>query len=180
MHHHFNSKSLIFYCTAISSVLILFKIVTAYGENNLKASPAINSRYGLVFNENLPICEKSNGLLLKIQQSGIYLNGLLLPINSNTKVSTQSQNNSSLTGRLQNRQVNLSGKIPRYILCNIPTNTKAQMSSQDNSSSPVRIQIQLADKEDLSGKINVSGTSKTIGFTAVPQKEEQSEKSESH
>ncbi|QFS47250.1 hypothetical protein GXM_04740 [Nostoc sphaeroides CCNUC1] len=52
--NHFNLKSLIFYGVAISSVLVLFKTVTVYGENNLKAPPAINGRYRLTLSENLP------------------------------------------------------------------------------------------------------------------------------
>lgn len=180
--HHFNFKSLTFYGVAISSVLLLFKVVTAYGESNLKAPFAIKSRYGLVFNENLPICDKSNILVLNIQQSGIYLNAFLLPANSNTKTSKLSETVSSLTGKLQNRQLSLSGKAPKYILCNLPTSqTQANISQKDNSSSPVKIQIQLADKEDLRGEINVSSTSRAIGLTAIPQKEnEQSEQSNSH
>ncbi|WP_017314753.1 hypothetical protein [Mastigocladopsis repens] len=167
---------------AISSVLFLFKVVTAYGESKLKAPPAINSRYGLLFDENLPTCEKSNALLLNIQQSGIYVNGFLLPVNSHTKTSTRSETDSSLTGRLENQQLSLSGNVPRYILCNISSSqTQANRSQQDKSSSPVRIQIQLADKGDLIGKINVSGTSRTIGLIAIPQKvNEQSKQSNSH
>lgn len=180
--HHFNLKSLTFYGVAISSVLLLFKVVTAYGESSLNAPPAMKSRYGLVFNENLPICEKSNILVLNLQQSGIYLNGFLLPASSYTKSSKLSETTSSLTGRLENRQLSLSGKAPKYILCNLPTSqTQANISQKDNSSIPVNIQIQLTDKEDLRGEINVSGTSKAIGLTAIPQKEnEQSEQSNSH
>ena len=78
--------------------------------------------------------------------------------------------------------MSLSGKAPRYILCNLPTSqTQANISQKDNSSIPVKIQIQLTDKEDLRGEINVSGTSKAIGLTAISQKEnEQSEQSNSH
>jgi len=180
--HHFNLKYLTFYGVAISSVLLLFKVVTAYGESNLKAPPAMKSRYGLVFNEKLPICDQSNVLILNLQQSGIYLNGFLLPASSHTKSSNLSETTSSLTGRLENRQLSLSGKAPRYILCNLQTSqTQAKISHKDNSSIPVNIQIQLTDKEDLRGEINVSGTSKAIGLTAISQKEnEQSEQSNSH
>jgi hypothetical protein len=157
----------------IGSVLLLFKVVTAYGENNLKASPTMKSHYRLVLSENLPICEKSNVLLLNIQQSGVYLNGFLLPANS-TKTSKLSET-FSLGGKLQNRQLVLSGKVSRYILCNIlDSQTQANII-------PVKIQIQLADQGDFIGKINVSGTSKAIGLTAIPQKtNEQSEQSNNH
>ncbi|MBC6435921.1 hypothetical protein FM036_43120, partial [Nostoc sp. HG1] len=49
-----------------------------YGENNLKAPPPINGLYRLTLSENLPNCEKSDTLTLKIQQSGIYLNASVL------------------------------------------------------------------------------------------------------
>ncbi|ARV62353.1 hypothetical protein BZZ01_30325 [Nostocales cyanobacterium HT-58-2] len=173
--NHLNLRSLTFYGVAISSVLLLFKVVTAYGETNLKAPPAVNSQYRLVFDENLPICEKSDVLLLSVQQSGVYLNGFLLPVNSDTKASKLSETMSSLTGRLQHRQLSLSGKVPRDILCNIPgSQTQANIS-------PVKIQIQLVDKRDFIGQINVSGTSRAIGLKAIPQKSNgQAEQSNNH
>ncbi|MGH8000237.1 MAG: hypothetical protein ACREPR_12590 [Brasilonema sp.] len=170
---HFNLKSLTFYGVAISSVLLLFKVVSAYGENNLKAPPTINSHYRLVLSENLPICEKLDVIFLNIQQSGVYLNGFLLPANS-TKDSTLSEKY-SLTGKLENRQLSLSGKVPRYILCH------TQNSQTQANIIPVNIKIQLADQEDLIGKINVGHTSRAIGLTAKPQKiNEQSKESNSH
>ncbi|WP_169153377.1 hypothetical protein [Brasilonema bromeliae] len=170
---HFNFKSLTFYGVAISSVLLLFKVVTAYGENSIKAPPAINSNYRLVLSEKLPVCEKSDFLLLNLQQSGIYLNGFLLPANS-TKTSALSEKH-SLAGKLQNQQLSLSGEVTRHILCNTP-NSQTQANII-----PVKIQIKLAEKGDLIGKISVSDSSKTIGLTATPQKtNEQSEQPKNH
>jgi hypothetical protein len=53
---HFNVKSLIFYGTAICSVVTLFTIVTAYGEANLKASRPIDGDYSF----QLPLESHSN------------------------------------------------------------------------------------------------------------------------
>lgn len=63
---------------AISSVVVLFKVVTAYGETNLKAPPAIGGPYR-ISTQNLPGCLKANRLVLNIKQSSIYLFGSLLP-----------------------------------------------------------------------------------------------------
>lgn len=80
---HFNLKSLTFYGVMIGSVLILFKGVTAYGENYLKAPQAIGGTYQLT-SSNLPDCLKSEGLMLTIEQSGRYVAATLIlePITS--------------------------------------------------------------------------------------------------
>ncbi|NJK77025.1 MAG: hypothetical protein HC786_17625 [Richelia sp. CSU_2_1] len=43
--NHLSFKSLVFYGMAIGSVSLLFKVVTACGETNLKAPPAIAGNY---------------------------------------------------------------------------------------------------------------------------------------
>ncbi len=166
--HHFNFKSLTFYGVAIGSVLLLFKVVTAYGENNLKAPPAINGRYRLVFND-LPICEKSDALILDIQQSGVYLNGFLLPVNASADTATAT--NPTLTGTLSNQQLSLSGKVKRTIICDLAGSQKmANTRTQDNSFNLVKMQIQRVNKERFTGQMYLSGTNKGIAFTAIPQK----------
>lgn len=72
---HFNAKTLSFYGVAISSVLLLFKTVSAYGETNLEAPPNINGTYQFIQTENLPDCLQEKQLNLNIEQSGIYLFG---------------------------------------------------------------------------------------------------------
>ena len=146
----------------------MFKVVTAYGESNLKAPPAINGRYHLVFSD-LPICEKSNDLILDIQQSGIYLNGFLLP--GNAKADTAVATNPTLTGTLSNQQLSLSGKVKRNNICNIAgSQTSANTRPQDNSFNLVKMQIQLVNKARFSGQMTVGGIPKGIRFTAIPQK----------
>lgn len=167
---HFNFKSLAFYGVAISSVLILFKTVTAYGESNLKTAPSINNRYLLTLAENLPNCEKSNTLTLNIQQSGIYLNASLLPANTNA----DTEQKLPLSGLLRDQQLTLSGNVDKSILCNNP-------QSQQEPINSVTIQIPLVDKGSILGQLTVNGISKPLGFTAVPQTDkEASPKSNSH
>lgn len=106
MPSHFNLKSLIFYGIAIGSVFILFKVVSAYGENNLKAPHSIAGEYRLVETQNFSNCLK-NLETLKIEQSGIYLLGKL------------SSNNREivLDGKLNGEQILLTTKTEQVAQC---------------------------------------------------------------
>ncbi len=171
---NFNWKSVSFYGIAIGSVLMLFKVVTAYGESNLKASPAIGDRYRLTMSQNLPSCEKPEGLMLNIQQSGVYLNGYLSVANNNAKVSKTTNIKPTLIGRLSNEKLTLSGKISKNILCN-------RANYEDNYFTSITMQMQLLDKSNVTGQMSVNGISKAIGFTAVTEKtQEQSTQSKQH
>ncbi|MBG1268764.1 hypothetical protein [Nostoc sp. WHI] len=168
--NHFNFKSLIFYGVAISSVLLLFKTVSAYGENNLKAPPPVNGRYRLTLAENLPNCEKSDTLTLNVEQSGIYLNASVLPANANPDTDEKH----SLTGMLKNQQLDLSGKVGRSILCNIPR-------PQNDPLNSVTIQMQLVNKGSMTGQLTVNDIPQTLKFTGTPQKaQEESQKLNNH
>jgi hypothetical protein len=169
--NHFNFKSLAFYGVAISSVLLLFKVVTAYGENNLQAPPAINGLYRLTLAKNLPLCEKSGALILNLQQSGIYLNASLLPASTNADIDVKH----SLTGiMLRNQRLSLSGTVDKSILCNISP-------LQNHPTNSVTIQMQLVDGGQMTGQLTISDISQNLGFTATPQKsQEKSQKLNSH
>ncbi|RCJ25345.1 hypothetical protein A6S26_16295 [Nostoc sp. ATCC 43529] len=167
--NHFNFKSLVFYGVAISSVLLLFKTVTAYGENNLKAPPKVSDRYRLTLAEKLPDCEKSDTLILNIEQSGIYLNASVLSANANADIDEKP----TLIGILKNQQLNLSGKVNTSILCNIPQSQKDALNS-------VTIQMQVVDT-NIAGQLTLNSIPQTLKFTAVPETvEEKEKKSNSH
>ncbi len=152
MKNHFKFQSLIFYAVAIASVLILFKVVTAYGETNLKAPAPIDGLYRLTLAQNLPNCPKSSNLLLDIQQSGIYLNGSLLPASSNAQQARSGEKRPSLTGKISNQQLTLAGTVPRSTLCN---NQPQQVSIQS-----------LVQKENLAGKLTLNTIPTEFNFTA--------------
>jgi hypothetical protein len=114
--NHFNLKSLGFYGVAIGSVVILFNVVSAYGESKLKAPPAIGGSYRLNA-QNLPGCLKADNLVLSIQQSGIYLFASLLPGDTNAKLVAIAEERPSLTGKLSNQKVSLSGTVPALPNC---------------------------------------------------------------
>ncbi|MCC5639424.1 hypothetical protein LC593_27095 [Nostoc sp. CHAB 5844] len=168
--NHLNVKSLTFYGVAIGSVLLLFKTVTAYGENNLKAPPVIDGRYRLTLDTNLPSCEKADSLVLNMQQSGIYLNASLLPVNLNADTEPQL----SLTGILENQQVSFSGKVDPEILCH-------HSNSQNHVSQSATMQMQLIGQGNMTGQLTVDGIPQTIKFTATKQPtQEKSQKLNSH
>lgn len=152
MMNHFNFKSLAFYGVAIASVLILFKVVTAYGETNLKAPVPISGSYRMKLAQNLPNCPKSSELLLDIQQSGIYLNASLLPANVNAQQVRSSEKSPSLTGKISNQQLSLAGTVPNSTFCN---------------NQPQQVNIQsLLQGENLTGKLTLNTIPQQIAFTA--------------
>jgi hypothetical protein len=161
--NHSNFKSLAFYGITIVSVLLLFKTVSLYGETNLKAPPVIKGRYPLVLAEDLSNCQKSEELILKIQQSGIYLNAYLLLENTNAETPKNYQTTYSFLGILKNQKLSLSGKIDRSILCNIA-------SIQNPILNSATMQIQLLDQENFIGQLTVNGSLRPLKFTAIPQK----------
>lgn len=168
---HFKFKSLAFYTVAIGAVLLLFNVVTAYGEAKLKAPAPIDGRYRL--SAQIPKCVKSNALVLTIQQSGIYLNGSLLPANANAQQAS-GEKKFSLNGLLRNQQLSLSGTVPSSSVCNNLVPQAQTSAPPNNRSSTVSIQSQVKG-ETLQGKITLSGILEGIDFTA--QREAPVEKS---
>jgi hypothetical protein len=163
-------KTLAFYTIAISSVLLLFKTVTAYGENNLKAPIAISGRYRLTDIENLPNCPKSDTLMLNIQQSGMFLNGSLLSTTNTKEISPASENNLSLIGKLNNQQLTLSGKVSKAILCNNPTPQTSVKNQSQPDNVNLSIQATLNPQGGFNGQITTNDTSKPIKFSAIEEK----------
>jgi len=163
----FHSKSLAFYGGSIIFVLLLFKVVTAYGETNLHAPPALISQYRLNLDQNLN-CSQPNPLMLNIQQSGIYLNGSLsVAITETPKIPEKP----TLSGMLANRQLSLSGKVRKNVFC---------PSASANSQESVTIQSQLEGSGTLQGDMTITGIPTPLKFTAVAQKPSVADKAKSH
>ncbi len=159
-------KSLVFYGISIVFVLLLFKVVTAYGETNLHAPPALVNQYSLTLDEKLN-CEKPNPLMLNIQQSGIYLNGFLSTVTTEPNIHFIP----NLSGMIVNRQLNLAGKVPKNVFC---------PSFSANSLDSVAIQTQLEGTGTLQGEITIGGIPTPLKFTAVAQKPSVTDKAKSH
>ncbi|MGH2413862.1 MAG: hypothetical protein ACRDEA_09275 [Microcystaceae cyanobacterium] len=156
---HFNLKSLSFYGIAIGSVVLLFKVVTAYGDSSLKAPPSIGGRYRLQA-QNLPQCLASEPLFLTIQQSGIYLNGALF-LEPNQKTAEERL---SLSGKWQNPSLNLSGSVAHLNTCH-------------DLGNPVNLQASW-EKDTLRGQINFGASHEKIEFTAQKEAQKNAAKSE--
>ncbi|PAX55143.1 hypothetical protein CK510_11515 [Brunnivagina elsteri CCALA 953] len=174
-------NSLAFYVIAISSVLVIFKTVTVYGESKLKAPQSIDGDYELQLTEKLPDCQNPNILVLNIQQSGIFLNSSLSPKLStvvNSKLSPTSENNLSLNGKLNKQQFSLSGKAYPTIFCHLPVSktsiTPTQNKSHLNPSTIFTIKANLNPQGGFSGQIsgliNSNNEPKPIKFNAIPIK----------
>jgi hypothetical protein len=144
---HFSKKSLLFYGVAISSVLLLFKVVSTYGENKLHAASEIGGNYQLVDSQNLPNCLQEKKLTLNIEQSGIYLFGHLVVADLSSKQKTI--------------EISLSGdfKEPKIIMRGI--------GSLNDCNSPLQLTIQgQKQNNNLIGKIKETTTGKEGIFTA--------------
>ncbi len=153
-------KSLAFYGCSIGAVLILFKVVTSYGENNLKAPPAIDGNYIV---KNLPGCANNQDFVLDINQSGIYLSGSLLPQNSSKLLERSAEKKPFLDGRWQEEQINLSGLFNTVKLC------PGQQTAGATASKLINIQATVQG-ETLTGKITFDSMPKAVTFTAKREK----------
>lgn len=159
MSSHFSFKSLSFYAIAIGSVLILFNVVTAYGESKLKAPSAIGGRYRLDVANSLPGCAKPEPLLLQVDQSGVYANGVILPASTTTENSMSAEERLTLTGFFKDRQLNLSGTVPQSVLCN-------QSSGSRTKAIAINSRIE-GDK--MVGEIAIDAQPQKTQFTAQKQ-----------
>lgn len=155
---HFSLKSLSLYGIAITTTVVLFNILSAYGEKNLKAPPPVNGFYRLETN-NLPECFQSDALGLIIEQSGIYLRGQLLPQSAQTSAKNSGEETSFLSGKWNNQQVNLSGSLAKFQECQQQKIT-LQALWQNNS---------------LMGQLNLDSLNEVVNF--MGKKEEVEKKS---
>ena len=166
--NHLSLKSLAFYGIAIGSVLLLFKIVSAYGETNLKAAPAIGGNYRFDA-QSLPECLKSDALVLTIEQSGVYLSGNLRSGSSEGDRVKTAEEKPSLFGKWETQGLSLSGAVPNLAGCSDSTATG------QNSSVKLR---GIVDKESLKGKISLTDGAAATDFTAQRQVAVQPQKKE--
>ncbi len=148
--NHFTPKSLTVYGIAISSVVILFKIVSIYGETHLKSAPNLKGLYPITITQNyLPACLSEDELVLSIQQSGIYLSGNLLANNENLKSLIDEK--TFLQGLWKNNRVNLSGSLPYF----------------HDKCGDINLEIIATfDQKQLTGEISLNSGDRVVLFTA--------------
>ncbi len=156
MSSHFNVKSLIFYAVTIASVLLLFNVVTTYGENNLKASKTIGGSYRLSFTNSLPGCPQIAPLILQIDQSGTYINATVLKPAKNVQTLMSAEEKPTLTGLFKEQQLTLTGKVAKSVLCGFP---------QESGERAIAINSKI-DGDKLVGEIAINGEATKTLFTA--------------
>jgi len=158
---HFSAKSLTFYGVAISSVLILFKVVSAYGETNLNAAPEIGGIYQIALSQNLPDCLAEQKVNLTVEQSGIYLFGNLAGQSGGANEKNKIE--FPLSGDFKNQEIIMSGK-----------------GNLANCDSELQLTIQgHREKDNLIGKIKDNSSGSEGTFIAHYQ-EVKSDSSEEH
>ncbi len=127
MKPQFKAKNVAFYAATIAFVLVLFRYVSAYGEKNLAAPPNFGGRY--ISTTTPPGCPDNSRLELDIQQSGIFLNGLLTlktaseSASTNSETALSAEENLALSGRWQQDQIHLSGTTKALESCQLGTKT---------------------------------------------------------
>ncbi|MCU0518078.1 MAG: hypothetical protein MUC60_14690 [Oscillatoria sp. Prado101] len=161
---HLSVKSITFYAVAIGSVALLFKVVSAYGETNLKAPPPIAGRYRTE-TAQLPGCNQSEALVLTILQSGVYLNGSLQPASckdGTCPVSTgvKIEDKPVLSGRWDKGNLTLAGSVSTLALC-----PEAASTAGAASRVPVTIQGKI-EGETLLGQITIESRRESFEFSA--------------
>ncbi len=109
----FSAKSIGLYSIAIGSAIGFFHFISSYGEANIKAPIPVGGNY-LIIDQNLPGCLQGKPLLLRLQQSGIYLNANLSIVDRSDTTTTRDIR-PTLSGQLRDRQLNLSGLLPTQI-----------------------------------------------------------------
>ena len=148
MGSHFNLKSLSFYGGTIAFVVILFSVVTAYGEANLKAAQKIDGRYQMPA-QALSGCLKSDQLVLLVQQSGIYLTGSLLTAETIDTLGKRAAERPSMTGNWEHQRLTLHGDASYLPKCQGTVNVEGTIAQQT-----------------LNGTLHLSSAPGDIPFTA--------------
>lgn len=178
MKSHFHPKSLLFYGVMISSVLLLFRITSAYGEKHLKAPPDVNGRY--VSTQAPPGCPESSRLALTILQSGVYLHGSLQLQETGDATPAQpsaSQNRPSLDGRWDQSQIVLTGPTEALAICGSEAGSTRE--AEPSARSEVSIQGKIepsstnsspeADSATFTGQLTIAGSNQPWTFNAERQ-----------
>lgn len=168
MSSHFNTKSLTFYAIAISSVLLLFNIVTAYGESNLKAPKTIGGRYQLALTNSLTGCPQVAPLMLQLDQSGTYINAAILKKEVQNSMSAEEK--LTLTGLFKEQQLSLAGNVDKSVLCGFP---------QESGERAIAINSKI-DGDKLVGEIAINGEATKTPFTAEKAASPRASPSSSH
>ncbi len=165
----FSAKSIGLYSLAIGSAIGFFNIVTSYGEANVKAPLLVTGNY-LITSPNLPACFQQKQLVLKVQQSGMYLNASITTASQMS--GTDRESRPTFSGRLHDLQLELNGQMPADIC---PQGSQLKISSKISQVRSTSVQKPLKPDVDrqLQGQLWLTTptepTAKSIEFTGILQ-----------
>ena len=156
----FSVKSIGLYAIAIASAIVFFNFIANYGEANVIAPMSIAGNYRINDADRLPGCLQNKPLLLKLQQSGIYLNAAIV---ADLQDRSTAKENPTLSGRFRDRQINLAGKLPATICRQSQLQIAAAPSESARAASK--------SPQQLAGKLWLISpdTNSTFTFTATKQ-----------
>jgi hypothetical protein len=158
MKEHFNLRSLLFYGCAISAVVTLFSVVTAYGEANLRAPRRIDGRYPLSA-QTLPDCLQLKPVVLLVRQSGIYLTGAIVPADASSELLQSLEKRPPLTGSWDDRQLLLSGTLNSVSGCVGQITVQSDSVNQSEKDVPIT----------LTGRLGLGDRAPATPFTATQE-----------
>jgi hypothetical protein len=121
----FSPKLVLFYVGTIAAVVALFSGVTQYGETHLRAAPKIQGRYRIT--QSTQAC--LTGRALVIEQSGVYVNAILQPVEPLGATGGPTPDRPAVaglrfSGLLQNQRLYLTAPQPIDLVC-APLGAKA-------------------------------------------------------
>lgn len=155
----------------IGSVIGLFQVVSFYGDRYLQAPPTIDGRY--LSTGSAPGCPESDRFVLTIQQSGIYLSGILSAEKqaAGTRALASAEERPPLFGMWQKGEISLSGTTDAFSFCNV--GEQSASSAAATATSPVEVtvqgQINPQDNKRFMGQLLLKSRPEAWQFTAERQ-----------
>lgn len=164
----FSLKLVGLYSLAIGATIVFFHTVTSYGSANLKAPISVEGNY-LLNDQKLPGCLQGKTFLLKLQQSGIYLNASLVEIDRlvgvdiNKLVDKSLSTNRNIRPTLSGKLVQSASTLPTQkfrLIGSLPIAICAQSSQLDISGSLAE-RLTPKQPQQLQGQLAISTVTNT-------------------
>ncbi|MBW4519946.1 MAG: hypothetical protein KME16_09655 [Scytolyngbya sp. HA4215-MV1] len=170
----FSPKFLAFYSTTFALVVILFSMVSTFGETRLTAPPPIEGHYR-VTRSSLPDCLLPNSVGLNLHQSGIYLNASFSQMAASTgttqafEPTVKTDHPATLIGRWHTPNLVLVGQVlPAYLHAKRGMTHSETTICSGNAPISVKLQATLQQKV-LQGSLELGSPPIKIDFLAERQ-----------
>ncbi|MBD2233122.1 hypothetical protein [Phormidium tenue] len=113
--------------------MTLFSVVSRYGTTRLQAPTAIGGDYQLQI-EPSEQCSEPPSLQLRLQQSGIFVNGKLVADSPEAQSAEAGGEPFNLDGRWRSPDLDLTGSSPAMTVCGQPVESVAIASTHEGES----------------------------------------------